>query len=151
MPDVFKWKLPLCPGIRFRQSKVEKQIHKFMLRQILVNKCFTLGLQTKCLEEKGSFLSSHHLTCQLLEKLINYKPDNLMLWAGNIQTSFRIATNLFLNRLLLFLCLSHSSLCNTLQVFFFTYGVIVNYLEYLTMMVDDEFGLHQDDDDKDSW
>ena len=86
---------PLCPGIWFRQSKVNKQIHKYMFRQPLVNKCFTLGLQTKCLEKKGSFLSSHHLNCQLLEKLINYKPDNLMLWAGNIQTSFRIATNCF--------------------------------------------------------
>ena len=35
-------------------------------------------------------------------------------------------------------------------ILFYIYGVIVNYLEYLTMMVDDEFGLHQDDDDKDS-
>ena len=32
----------------------------------------------------------------------------------------------------------------------YIYGVIVNYLEYLTMMVDDELGVHQDDDDKDS-
>ena len=35
-------------------------------------------------------------------------------------------------------------------ILFYIYGVIVNYLEYLTMMVDGEFGLHQDDDDKDS-
>ena len=35
-------------------------------------------------------------------------------------------------------------------ILFYIHGVIVNYLEYLTMMVGDEFGLHQDDDDKDS-
>ena len=35
-------------------------------------------------------------------------------------------------------------------ILFYIYGVIVNYLEYLTMMVDGEFGLQQDDDDKDS-
>ena len=129
-----------------------KYIHKYIFRQILVNKCFTLGLQTKCLEKKGSFLSSHHLNCQLLEKLINYKPDNLMLWAGNIQTSFRIATNCFLKQTS---TLPPSFSLVTLQhpsgTLFYIYGVIVNYLEYLTMMVDDELGLHQDDDDKDSW
>ena len=37
-----------------------------------------------------------------------------------------------------------------LSSYFTYYGVIVNYLEYLTMMADDELGLHQDDDDKDS-
>ena len=75
-----------------------------------------------------------------------------MLWAGNIQTSFRIATNCFLKQTS---TLPPSFSLVTLQhpsgILFYIYGVIVNYLEYLTMVVDDKLGLHQDDDDKDSW
>ena len=75
-----------------------------------------------------------------------------MLWAGNIQTGFRIATIFFFKQTS---TLPPSFSLVTLQrpsgILFYIYGVIVNYLEYLTMMVDDEFGLHQDDDDKDSW
>ena len=74
-----------------------------------------------------------------------------MLWAG--KKSFRIATNGFIMKQTSTLPPSFSLV--TLQhpsgILFYIYGVIVNYLEYLTMMVDDEFGLHQDDDDKDSW
>ena len=74
-----------------------------------------------------------------------------MLWAGNSQTSFKIATDFFKQTSTLPPSFSLVTLQHPSGILFYIYGVIVNYLEYLTMMVDGEFGLHQDDDDKDSW